>query len=342
MRGSRSITHLSVGLLFLLVGVGGSGAAFAANRSTTLTEASWQQTIGRLSVPGRGCFQASYPSLAWKATRCEVAPSRPIIPQKVVGDGNDYSAVVAGTLTQATGSFEDVSNAITEKGKVGNSGSEKANTFSLQLNSQFFKGSPTCAGAAVPSKCLAWGQFVYEGDAGTNGVFIQYWLINYKNPCPKGGWMKYGADCYANSALGAWPLSHLTAKQLASVQLTGSAVTGGNDTVSMTVGSKAVAASNTDTKIYLAKSWDTTEWGVFGDGGGGEAFFGKSTTLEAMTSLVGTKKAAPSCDSEGFTGETNNLTLTNTPAIGTESHPTMVSEQTNGTKKTASCATAAG
>jgi hypothetical protein len=209
------------------------------------------------------------------------------------------------------------------------------------MNSQFFSGSPACSGASNPSKCLAWGQFVYEGDTETNGVFIQYWLIDYNNSCPS-GFMTYGSDCYTNSNLGPWPGAHVTAKQLASVQLTGKATAGGNDTVSMTVGATAEAVTNPDSQIDLAGSWNTTEWGVFGDGSGGQAVFGANTSFSAETVLVGTSNAAPSCVVQGFTGETNNLTLTKTKALGSESHPTLESKQTNGTKKTASCSTAAG
>jgi hypothetical protein len=42
----------------------------------------------------------------------------------------------------------------------------------------------------------------------------------------------------------------------------------------------------------------------------------------------------------GTTGETNNLDLTKTPALGTEPSPTMASKQTNGTAKKATCAVA--
>ena len=78
-----------------------------------------------------------------------------------------------------------------------------------------------------------------------------------------------------------------------------------------------------------------------GDGGGSAADFGANTTLEAQTALTSTSSSAPSCVKEGFTGETNNLKLAATPALGSESSPTMASEQTNGTSGTASCATAA-
>ena len=83
----------------------------------------------------------------------------------------------------------------------------------------------------------------------------------------------------------------------------------------------ATLATGADTKIDLAPHWNTTEWGVFGDGGGGAADFGKSNTLEAVTTLTVTSTSAPTCVKEGFTGETNNLKLAATPALGVDHSP---------------------
>jgi len=57
-----------------------------------------------------------------------------------------------------------------------------------------------------------------------------------------------------------------------------------------------------------------------------------------VTALTSTSSAAPSCVKEGFTGETNNLNLAATPALGSASSPTMGSTQTNGSTSAASCA----
>src|SRR6202034_2853762 len=103
---------------------------------------------------------------------------------------------------------------------------------------------------------------------------------------------------------------------------------------------EASTASNSDSKLDLAAVWNTTEWGAFGDAGGAQANFGSDSTLEAQTTLKATSLSPPKCVKEGFTGETNNLDLTKTPAIGSEPFPTMVSKQTNSTAKKASCAVA--
>ncbi|HEY2575277.1 MAG TPA: hypothetical protein VGI74_03110 [Streptosporangiaceae bacterium] len=258
-----------------------------------------------------------------------------------VGDGTDFSAVVSGKITKAVGSFHNVSSNITEKGQVGGSGPQIANALTLQINSQFFSGSPACAGSSNPSNCLAWQQFVYSFQNHTGFLFMQYWLINFNATCPS-GWFTFSSDCFTNSSSSTLAGGPLTAKQLATVKLSGSAAAGGQDKVSLTVGSgNATLVTNRDSKIHLAAAWNTTEWGVFGDGGGGAADFGAGTTLEAQTALTDTGSSAPTCVKEGFTGETNNLKLANTPALGSQPSPTMGSKQTNGTSGTASCAVAA-
>ncbi len=313
-----------------------------------LTVADWQADIGQVSAVGSGCFQASFPALVWHAAKCVTAPERPLAPATstsrisgpdTVGNGLDYSAVVSGKITKATGTFTGVSAKISETGKIGNVGSARANEFTLQLNTQFFSGSPACNKASVPADCLAWEQFVYETDV--NQVYMQYWLIDYNTTCPSGWFTALGSgfiDCYTNSSASTLSGAALTAKSLATVSFSGSAKSGGNDVVQLVSGGHATMATGKDTKVDLAPNWNTSEWGVYGDGGGGVATFGANNTLEAVTKLKATSPSALTCVEEGFTGETNNLTLAATPALGSESSPTLASKQTNGTAGTASCA----
>jgi hypothetical protein len=343
----RSLGVLAAAVL-AVTGVS-AGSASAATSPIAKTKAAWQAEISNVQAPGSGCFRAAYPSLQWHAAKCVTARRMPLAPAPSrsprhagltpVGDGNDYSAVVSGLISKGTGTFTNVSSGITEKGQIGGTGGQVANALTLQLNTQFFTGSPACSG----SSCQAWQQFVYAFDGcgtSTSCIFIQYWLINFSGTCPS-GWFTFSSDCYTNS--NAQAVSAVTAKQLASVKLSGTAKTGGNDSVSLSVGSGTATLVNAkDTKIHLAKFWNTTEWGVFGDGSGGAANFGANTALEAQTALTASSgNKAPSCVKEGFTGETNNLKLAKTPALGSEPSPTMGSKQTNGTAGTASCAVAA-
>jgi hypothetical protein len=230
-----------------------------------------------------------------------------------------------------------VSSNLSETGQINDTGPQVTNAFTLQLNSEFFS-TPVCSGSAKPSKCLGWQQFVYayHYSGNTNEVFMQYWLLHWNTTCPA-GWGSYGHDCYTNSPASSY--GSLPAKDLGDITFVGRASSGGNDEVTLSnTSGQASSASNSDSELDLSAVWDTTEWGVFGDAGGGEANFGADSTLEAQTTFQATSSSAPTCVDEGFTGETNNLDLTKTKALGTESSPTMASKQTNGTAKPASCA----
>jgi hypothetical protein len=332
----------------------GTGSALAASRSVPKTKAQWQADIGHLRQPGTGCYRASYPAVQWDAIKCVTAPKTPFIhaPRSrsalkaapaEVGDGSGYSAQVSGLISQATGTFADVSPGISEQGGAPGSGSYTANDFTLQLNSQPFVGSPACDGSSNEFGCVAWQQFVYAYESPTSSVIaMQYTLINYDATCPA-DWTSTSSSTTSNSCYlisAAAPVPTLTAAQLASVSLTGSATSAG-DSVSLDTGSgQVISVGGSDNFTYLSAFWDTTEWGVYGPAGGGEAYFGPGTTLQAQTALTSTSSAAPSCVQEGFTGETNNLTPTSTPVLGSQPSPTMATMQTNGTTGTANCAVA--
>ena len=335
-----------------------AGSASAATQPAPEAEVAWQAAIAQVAEPGHGCYSASYPALAWHAVTCVAAPDVPFVPAppsrsarhagpQTVGDTHDFSARVPGLISRATGTFRHVSPGITVKGAVLGSASMADNGFSLQLNSQNVTGSPACSGSSDPSGCIAWQQFLYAYDAGSalNGgnpsssyIFMQYWLISYGYTCPS-GWAADGqGDCYINSQ--AAEVNAVTASQLATLQFSGTATPGGNDGVSLSVGSgQATMVTASDSMIDLAQHWNTTEWGLFGDGDGDEAYFGANTSLQPQTALTASSgPSAPKCIYAGTTGETNNLKLTTTPKLGSQSAPTMATKQTNGTSKTPSCA----
>ena len=339
--GGRGIVRLNkrlisvIGTVCLTAAIVGSGSAFGATPNHPETTAAWQQRQTNQPALPAGCYQASYPSSAWRATTCQTAPNIAFRP-KIVGDGKDYSAVVSGKISKAIGSFNGTGK-ITESGKYGNTGSKIANTYSLQLNSQFFSGSPACSGSSNPSQCQAWEQFVY--DSHNEAVFMQYWLINYKATCPS-GWFTLSPDCYKNSPTTKFAGGRIPAAGLTTTKLTASAVAGGKDEIQLSYAGKATLVSNSDNVLGLANSWNTAEYNVLGDGSGGEAFFGAKTTLESQTTLTVNNAGAPSCVKEGFTAETNNLNFTHTAALGSEPSPTVAFEQTNAAASGASCATA--
>ena len=336
------------------VGVAAAPASTGVEQHVT-TKAHWQKAIAGDSERGSGCYQTSYPSLAWRPTECVAAPKVLLEPRsfrtpakhaepETVGDGTDYSAQVSGLISQATGTFTDVSSNISEAGSVDGSSTSSPNSFTLQLNSQFFAGSPACSGSSDPADCTAWEQFVYNYNGGGTGtLFMQYWVLDYNGAACPSGWTGLSSNYYCYVSSQGTVVNALTAADLATVSFTGSAVSGGNDAVTMSVASgQATTVTAPDSVVDLASFWNTSEWGVYGDADGSEAFFGADNTLEAVTTLTSTSSSAPSCVQEGFTGETNNLDLTATPALGTESSPTMASTQTSGSTSSASCAAAAG
>jgi len=265
----------------------------------------WREAIARNAVPAQGCFHASYPSLTWNRTDCTVAPNIPYIPRsgrfgsQTVGDGNDYAAeVTSGLISKTIGSFAKVKGVKSETGIGG------ANSYSLQLNSNFMN-TQTCKGAKNPAQCLDWEQFVYSSDYEV--AFMQYWLINWNNPCPS-GWASYGGDCYTNSNGVSAPKEVIT--KLKTLGLSGAAVNGGTDTLVFTVGKKAYSTTGADSVVYLATAWTESEFNIVGDGGGSEADFNSGSHLTVKVAVANGTTNAPTCAANsGTTGETNNLNL---------------------------------
>lgn len=300
---------------------------------TVVERESWRKTILKAKRPKRGCFTAAFPETAWREVECKTAPRRAYPPKHgirpvTVGNGVDFSADVTGFISEAEGSFDSVVGVTSE------SSADGANSYSLQLNTEPIATS-TCSGSPDPGSCQGWEQFVYS--SGGSG-FIQYWLLNYgpsgtECPKPRGascvqgevftdGWCPFSFSsggavyCVVNGANSApAPSEPITA--LGSLKLTGDAagVTGPDDAISVTVGSTVYSASGGNYFPDLGSHWQIAEFNVFGDGGGDQANFNSGSTLHVRTAVDSGTSLGPACDEEGFTGETNNLTLGNTAPV---------------------------
>jgi hypothetical protein len=302
-KGPATVAAAALCLSFAGAGQAATPIGKAASADAQLHEA-WRTSIAQTPTPQAGCFKASYPSTVWTPVTCKTAPKRPYLPRGghrgyTVGNGNDYAAVVSGLISSGVGTFPVVTGLKSETGYGG-----QANTYSLQLNSDFFTTS-VCNGSSDPQDCAGWEQFVYSN----SGVaFIQYWLLDYGSKCPSGGWMEYEGSCYRNSNGVDVPTQVIT--QLGNLKLSGTAVSGGLDTLTMTTASNAYSTTGNDSVVYLAKGWNQAEFNVVGDGGGSEAKFNKGTSLTVDIALKDGSSSAPTCESDdGTTGETNNLTL---------------------------------
>ena len=339
----RPRTALLGALLACLLGtLAWTGTASAASEQAVHQ---WGRSIRALAVPGRGCFNASYPRVKWSKVSCRSAPRHPYQPAQrsllqEVGNGIDYSAEVPGLITSAVGSFPSVSPGATETGINPANNEPAPNTFSLQLNSNFFS-TPACAGHA---ECEGWEQFVYGDAPAENEVFIQYWLLRYNKKCP-GGWSEFkfpmSSDIYCYTNSNASPLSggRLTASELSGTTFEASADTSGEDAVVLTTPSGNATATGAGNMLDLASGWKAAEFALVGDCCATQATFSADTTMTVQTVIKSTTEAPPACVPEGFTGETNNLDLEGTPALSPQPFPTLATQQTNGEATPASCAT---
>ena len=264
-----------------------------------LMQENWRETIARTAVPHEGCFQADFPNAVWVAAACSVAPDKVYVPHghggpQTVGNGVDFAATTSNLTSAAVGTFPTVTGVTSEK-------DGSANVYSIQLNSNFMS-TAACNGH---SGCLAWEQFVYSSQE--QSAFMQYWLIDYGNSCPS-GWNAYDGSCYKNSAAVSVPKQPITS--LAQLKLSGTAVSGGNDTLVFTTPTRAYSTTGKDSVTYLATAWKQSEFNIIGDGGGSKATFNRGSSVTVKVAVTHGSTAAPTCSSNaGTTGETNNLTL---------------------------------
>lgn len=272
--------------------------------STAQLQQNWRASIARTATPGKGCYEAAYPLTEWKEVACVTAPNIPYLPRsgagsgQTTGDGNDYAAVTATLTSSATGSFPKVKGLTSET-----DGGQ--NVYSLQLNSNFMSNDQACAGAANPSACLGWEQFVYSSSE--HAVFMQYWLIHYNKACP-GGWNTFSGDCWKNSNATSAPQEPIT--DLKNITLSGTAVASGVDTINFVDGAHAYSVTGQDNVMFLAAGWTGSEFNVIGDGNGSGASFNTGTSITVHIDLVDGTTAKPVCQAnDGTTGETNNLNL---------------------------------
>jgi hypothetical protein len=301
-------TSISLSTILLAASLGGC----VLNPSSDQEQADWRDAIVANPTSATGCFHASYPDMTWSQIDCTPAPSRAfatITPTTdaavpfTVGNGSDYALTVTGKISAASGTFPRVSGLVSENDQG------QANTYSIQLNSNFMSGTEACAGA-TGSNCLSWAQYVYSSSE--QSAFLQNWLIFYGDTCPSSDWNSDGqGDCFINSNAASAPTLPLANDtDLSQMKMSGKAVNGGNDTLVFASGTDAFTTSEADSITNLASAWNSAEFNIIGDGGGTEAVFNKSTAIEVRIGVKDGSTAAPTCSAnDGTTGETNNRIL---------------------------------
>jgi hypothetical protein len=283
---------------------------------------SWRQAIVHTKRPRKACFTAKYPATAWTEVPCIKPPNTPFLHARgirpsTVGNGTDFSAEPAsGLISEADGLFDQVTGVTSEYMLL--NGKQSPGVFSLQLNTQTFMTSA----CGQVSGCTGWQQFIFSnGGCGGNGsacAYIQSWLFNFGSTCPS-GWTAAFGGCLINSA-NAVTFAPIAISQLATVRLTGQAA-GADDTVTLTVGDTVYSAPGDSNIPDLGQHWQIAEFNIFGNGDASEAVFNTGSTLVVRTVVDSGTTSPPTCDEQGFTGETNNLTLTSTAIPPPENAP---------------------
>jgi hypothetical protein len=311
-----------------------STAADPATMSDPEKEArkTWHAVMRNIPVPGKGCFHASYPNVAWESVECKEAKPRshPVslnpklgVPQEVGAVGGDYTANSQGLISVASGSFQ-TSGITTETGVRGDSGAvDGSNEYSLQINTNQ-GNSDRCSGHP---NCWVWQQFVYATDTqqGKGALFIQYWLLFWNATCPQ-YWNHSTVDgitnCWKNSKLATPP--NIPVTNLGELVLTGSAVPGGYDYVELEYADDIWSISAEDEVLGIGYVWNQAEFNVFGNGGGSQAYFNDYPSITVLLALRDGSASAPQCrggwtgtfSENGVTAESNNLNLGTTCQTG--------------------------
>jgi hypothetical protein len=331
-------------------GAGQPQAATAEQARAAREREEWRKAIMAMPRPKNGCYTATYPEKAWRAAICKPStPHKLYLPRRgwtsridvVGGAGPDFAAVVTGHISEAEGSFDQVT------GVTSNS------VYSLQLNTDRFSTS-TCSGSPNAG-CRGWEQFVYES---SGGGFIQYWLLEYgptgtlcplprHTNCQAGyaysdGWCAvnyplYTGDpnpiqCVVNAANeAAAPAEPMTS--LGQLMLTGAAAGVGSatsDSITVTVGGTPHMATGGNYFPDLDNQWQEVEFNVFGDGNSSQATFNTGSFVQVRTAVTSGTTTGPGCQLVSFTGESNNLTLNNTlPSASPGTMPALVFSQIN-------------
>ncbi len=300
-----------------------STAPISATLEPTLDPEKWRQSMLLTPLLKNGCFQVTYPGRSWQEVECTTAPAYPQLPlsndsRKSVGNFNSYVALVPGTISTATGSFDSVTGLTSETGNKFSSDCSSyipdvRDTFALQLNTNVF--STTVSGCDQHPGCKGWQQFVYSN---SGKVYIQSWLIDYGTPCPN-DWSSFGDDCYSGSRAMSIPAQAI--ENLAQLSLTGN-VTGTMNTVILSIRSSKywptdqLSAIRQDDDLGLAEKWNTAEFNLFGDGCASQAYFNTATAITVRLNITSNPMSTPTCLSTGFTEETNNLNLSSCASFG--------------------------
>jgi hypothetical protein len=332
----------------------GAGALTGQSFARVDVYAAWRKSLIQTQLPGAGCFEASYPSMAWVPMACSTPPDLlfPVPAGRkaftdTVGNGDDFTAEVSPNLISSSiGSFPSVTGVTSVK--TGSGGVSGKNSYTLQLNSAFFSTSA----CGSEKNCAGWEQFVYENPPGSSkgSLFIQDWLVpaNLTTPlkkCPSGhGWQYADGGCVQNSAQSV-NIPNQSVTNLGEITETGTAASSG-DSVFLSSGSNMYGMKvQSDGITDLAQHWSGSEFNIVGNAGGSKATFNSGATITVSVETNDGATTKPDCPANsGTTGETNNLSFVAAPSNPPElEYPSILFTESNaGGGGSASCDKVAG
>jgi hypothetical protein len=313
----------------------------------------WALSMHKKPAPKKGCFTSTYPDTEWKEVACAPMRNIPMVPRRgarpfVVGNANDISAgAPSGSISQAIGHFENVTNVTSESGPIGNAGPSIANAYTLQINTNQFT-STVCSGSPN-ANCKGWEQFVYENNGTSGNAYIQYWIIKYNATCPAGqSWKPFSfigstdIYCWKNNSVGPVGVPNQPITNMANWTFSG-AVSSTSDSVTLTVGGAGYKRTG-DNAVSAANGWTTAEFNLLGDGGnssgGGTASFNAGASADTRTEIIYGGTTAPNCVAQGFTAEMNNLSFGPTAPAATAPGPAVIFSESIAGGATSNCAAA--
>ncbi len=238
---------------------------------------------------------------------------------ETVGNGNDYAIVAPGAnlITQTVGSFPSVSG-VTSESSAGGTGAVAALT-STRCRSIRIVNSTTSACSGGAAGCRVWQQYLYAPDhvnpeqvacSFSTGAGIR------STSCPS-GYTTSGLHTLLQEQLRRTSAPDVPITGLGNLTLTGTAASGGNDTVTFTNGGTAYSVTASDSVLKIATVWNQSEFNIVGDAGGSQANFNMGSVITVnVAAQYGSSYRADLCAGGGTTGETNNLNLLPCTATG--------------------------
>jgi hypothetical protein len=284
---------------------------------------------------------------------------------EIVGNGQDFVAVTAAHISEAEGRFDSVTvTSETQTNTLVSPPVVVPNAYGLQLNTEFFDTSACSTspyrgaaymGTPYYNLCKGWEQFLWSSFGGTG---IQYWLLGFGPagtlcPSPRSascdgthtfhdGWCEFPdasgiVSCAVNGAsVHAFPASvtlPLDITQIGQVKLRGrSAGVGGSTTDASiaTFGTSVFTAPGGNFFPDLGTQWQQAEFNLVGSCCGLQADLNSGASMTVHLSITDGTMNPPTCHVDGFTGETNNMTMVDfTGPILHSGFPSIIFTETN-------------